>query len=260
MKKLRITLVQSTLLWEDPAGNRMLMDELLRPIRKARTDVIVLPEMFTSGFTMNAVRVAETMQGNTVLWMQETAATKNAVVCGSLVIKEKGRFFNRFVWAQPDGQIFHYDKRHLFRMAGEQSTYSPGKRRSIIDYKGWRICPQICYDLRFPVWSRNRKDYDLLLYVANWPERRRSAWMKLLPARAIENQCYVVAVNRVGSDGKNMIYAGDSAAYDMWGEPLTDIKPYKGSVVTVSLDAKALQTARKSFPVGLDADAFSLRG
>ncbi|MFM8916352.1 MAG: amidohydrolase, partial [Bacteroidota bacterium] len=245
MKKLRITLVQSTLLWEDPAGNRMLMDELLRPIRKGSTDVIMLPEMFTSGFTMNAVRVAETMQGNTISWMHEMAASKKAVVCGSLVIKERNRFFNRFVWVQPDGKIYHYDKRHLFRMAGEPSTYAAGKKRTVIEYQGWRICPQICYDLRFPVWSRNRNDYDLLLYVANWPERRRTAWMKLLPARAIENQCYVVAVNRVGADGKNMVYAGDSAAYDMWGEPLTNIKPNKGSVVTVSLDAKSLQAARK---------------
>lgn len=260
MKKLRITLVQSTLLWEDPEGNRMLMQELLRPIRKNSTDVIVLPEMFTSGFTMNASRVAETMNGKSTSWMIEMAKTKNAVVCGSLVIQEKNRHYNRFVWVQPDGQIYHYDKRHLFRMAEEQSTYTGGKKRIILTYKGWRICPQICYDLRFPVWSRNRNDYDLLLYVANWPERRRNAWMKLLPARAIENQCYVVAVNRVGVDGKNIVYAGDSIAYDMWGEPLTDIKPYKGSVVTLSLDTKALLLARKTFPVGLDADDFSLRG
>ena len=150
---------------------------------------------------MNATRVAETMQGRTVSWMKEMAAMKRAVVCGSLVIKEKNRFLNRFVWAQPDGQILYYDKRHLFRMAGEHSTYSAGKRRAIIEYMGWRICPQICYDLRFPVWSRNRNDYDLLLYVANWPERRVHAWKTLLTARAIENQCYVAAVNRIGNDG-----------------------------------------------------------
>ena len=247
MKKLRITLIQSTLLWEDPEGNRMLMDELLRPIRKGSTDVIVLPEMFNSGFTMNATRVAETMQGRTVSWMKEMAAMKRAVVCGSLVIKEKNRFLNRFVWAQPDGQILYYDKRHLFRMAGEHSTYSAGKRRAIIEYMGWRICPQICYDLRFPVWSRNRNDYDLLLYVANWPERRRSAWMKLLPARAIENQCYVLASAQGGLHQNQRRTWGNTMLIDPWGRMMAALEQGEGLVQGI-LSKEQLNAVRSKLP------------
>ncbi|MFZ9942475.1 MAG: amidohydrolase [Bacteroidia bacterium] len=258
MKKLRVTLIQTTLLWEDGNGNRMLMDELFKGIKKGSTDVVVLPEVFTSGFTMNAPKVAEHMHGKTLQWMLETAKRKNAVVCGSLVVCVGKNHFNRFVWVEPGGRVVHYDKRHLFRMAGEDRVFTAGRKRVVIDYKGWRICPQICYDLRFPVWSRNKNDYDVMLYIANWPERRRHAWKSLLVARAIENQCYVVAVNRVGTDGKNLAYAGDSVVHDMWGESMTNIKPYKGSVVTVSLDLNALLKARKDFPVDLDRDRFSL--
>lgn len=259
MEKLRFTLVQTTLLWEDSQGNRLLMDEHLKTIKKGSTDVIVLPEVFSSGFTMNASSVAEHMNGPCVQWMQAAAKRKNVVVCGSLVVVQGKKFFNRFLWVEPSGKVTTYDKRHLFRMAGEDRVFTAGKKRLVISYKGWKICPQVCYDLRFPVWSRNQNDYDVLLFVANWPERRRHAWQSLLLARAIENQCYVVAVNRVGKDGKNMIYAGDSIAYDMWGVPMTAIKPYKGAVVTVALKQSLLQKARLDFPVGKDADRFSLR-
>jgi predicted amidohydrolase len=258
MKKLRVTLIQTTLLWEDSKGNRMLMDELLKDIKKGSTDLVVLPEVFASGFSMNASKVAEPMHGESVQWMLEAAKRKNVAVCGSLVIRVGKKYFNRFIWVEPSGKTFHYDKRHLFRMAGEDRVFTAGRKRVVIEYKGWRICPQICYDLRFPVWSRNKNNYDVLLFVANWPERRRQAWKSLLVARAIENQCYVVAVNRVGTDGKNLVYAGDSIVHDMWGETMTNIKPYKGSVVTVSLDHDKLIKARNDFPVLLDVDRFSL--
>lgn len=259
MSDLRITLLQTTLLWEDPNGNRMILDEQLKPLRKGSTDLIILPEMFSSGFTMNAQRVAETMDGPSVEWMRELAQRKGAAVCGSLAVRTGKRFFNRFIWIQPDGTCFHYDKRHLFRMAGEHKTYTSGTKRLSIDYKGWRIFPQVCYDLRFPVWSRNNCQYDLLVYVANWPDKRRQAWNRLLPARAIENQCFLAAVNRVGKDGKGNSYAGDSIVYDPWGEALTDTTPYKGSLTSVRLRKKTLTLARETFPVGLDADRFSFR-
>ncbi len=259
MLDLKISLLQTTLLWEDPNGNRMILEEQLKPLRKGSTDVIILPEMFSSGFTMNAERVAESMNGSSVGWMKAMAKRKNAAVCGSLVIREGNKFFNRFIWAQPDGKHKQYDKRHLFRMAGEHKTYAAGQKRLVIEYKGWRIFPQVCYDLRFPVWSRNNVNYDLLIYVANWPERRRSAWKSLLPARAIENQSYLAAVNRVGKDGKDIPYAGDSIAYGPGGELLTDIEPYKGSLTTIRLRKSILKDARESFPVAKDADRFLLR-
>jgi omega-amidase len=258
MRELRTTLLQTTLLWEDPVGNRMIIEEQLKPIRKGSTDVIVLPEMFNSGFTMNAQRVAETMSGPTICWMQDLARRKNAAVCGSLVIRANKRFFNRFVWVQPDGVKRSYDKRHLFRMASENKTYTAGTKRTIINYNGWRISPQVCYDLRFPVWSRNDRKYDLLIYVANWPDKRRAAWNTLLPARAIENQAFVVAVNRVGKDAKGMVYAGDSVVYDPWGEKLGSTPEYKGSLSTIKLNKKVLENARTTFPVSEDADRFSL--
>lgn len=258
MRELRTTLLQTTLLWEDPNGNRLIIDEQLKTLRKGSTDIIVLPEMFTSGFTMNAQRVAESMNGPTVQWMMDVAKRKNAAVCGSLVIQVAERYFNRFVWVQPDGTKRYYDKRHLFRMAGENKTYTPGNKRTIIEYNGWRISPQVCYDLRFPVWSRNDRKYDLLIYVANWPDKRRAAWNTLLPARAIENQAFVVAVNRVGTDAKGMNYAGDSVVYDPWGEKLSSIPVSKGALTTIKLNKNVLSTARETFPVSADADRFSL--
>jgi predicted amidohydrolase len=228
------------------------------------TDLIVLPEMFTTGFTMDAQAVAEPMNLTTFRWLKQMAAQTRAVVTGSYVVKEKNSYFNRLIWMQPDGQFDSYDKRHLFRMAGEDGIYTAGEQRLIKEWKGWRICPLICYDLRFPVWSRNRTEastdfaYDLLLYVANWPAPRRTAWNTLLQARAIENLSYVAGVNRVGEDGNGHVYTGDSALIDFKGDVLfrqTDREAIHQQ--TLSLDD--LRTFREKFPANLDADAFTIR-
>lgn len=228
------------------------------------TDLIVLPEMFTTGFTMEARAVAEPMNLTTFRWMKQMAAQTGAVVTGSYVVQEKNNYFNRLIWMQPDGQFDTYDKRHLFRMAGEDAVYTAGNQRIVKEWKGWRICPLICYDLRFPVWSRNVQPdstdfaYDLLLYVANWPAARRNAWNVLLQARAIENLSYVVGVNRVGQDSNEHLYTGDSAVVDYTGEILfsqADVE--KTHQQTLSLDG--LKAFRNKFPTNLDADAFSIR-
>lgn len=258
MKPLRITPVQTSLSWESADQNLSHFAKLLSSVRKGSTDLILLPEMFTTGFTMNTRAVAEKMDGKTVAWMHQTAKEKNAVICGSVVIEERGNYYNRLIWVQPDGKILHYDKRHLFRMAKEHLTYSPGKKKLIVELKGWRVCPLVCYDLRFPVWSRNTGDYDLLLYVANWPERRRFAWSQLLIARAIENQCYVAGLNRVGVDGKEITYTGDSVVLDPFGEKISKLKPSKTQIETVKLDPKVLLNARKNFPVMMDSDRFRI--
>jgi predicted amidohydrolase len=189
--------------------------------------------------------------------MREEAAALGCVIAGSLIVRDAGRCYNRFVWARPDGSLAHYDKRHLFRLAGEQEHYAPGAGRLVVDLKGWRVCPLVCYDLRFPVWSRNRGDYDLLLYVANWPQRRALAWSALLRARAIENQSYVVGVNRIGKDGNGTSYAGDSVALDFLGQPLSS-EGGGDRVETAVLDLESLRAYRDSFPVHLDADRFEL--
>ena len=227
------------------------------------TDLILLPEMFTTGFTMDAHAVAEPMNLTTFRWLKQMAAQTGAVVTGSYVVQDKGKYFNRLIWMQPDGQFDTYDKRHLFRMAGEDSIYTAGTKRIIKEWKGWRICPLICYDLRFPVWSRNTSgqsnefSYDLLLYVANWPAARRNAWNTLLQARAIENLSYVIGVNRTGTDGNGHPYTGDSAVIDFKGDVLcrhsdTEIIHQQ----TLSLDE--LRAFREKFPANLDADAFTL--
>ena len=254
---LRVTMVQSDLSWQDPASNRRSLAARFRGLA-GHTDLIVLPEMFTTGFTMEAGSLAETMEGPTVGWLREEAAAVGCVITGSLIIEEGGRHYNRLVWATPGGGIAHYDKRHLFRMAREQEHYDAGTRRLVVEIKGWRLCPLVCYDLRFPVWSRNRGDYDVMLYVANWPARRRAAWSALLRARAIENVCYVVGVNRVGKDGNGASYAGDSVALDFLGQSLGG--DHDGDFVeTVVLDRESLATFRRDFPVHLDADDFDLR-
>lgn len=217
MENLRITTVQSTLHWEDRSANLHMFDEKTRML-KGRTDLIVLPEMFTTGFSMNAAAVAEKMDGPAVRWMRAKSAQLGAVVAGSLIIEEGGRFFNRLIWMRPDGKLLHYDKRHLFTLAKEHETYMAGRDKLIAEWRGWKICPLICYDLRFPVWSRNAEDYDLLLYVANWPEKRSYHWRQLLIARAIENQAYTVGVNRVGEDGKGLGYTGDTSVIDYSGK------------------------------------------
>ena len=254
---LRVTMIQADLAWQDPATNRRNLAAHFRGLA-GHTDLIVLPEMFTTGFSMAADSLAETMAGATVGWLREEAAAIGCAITGSLIVEENGRHYNRLVWATPDGDIAHYDKRHLFRMAREQEHYAAGNRRLVVELKGWRLCPLVCYDLRFPVWSRSRGDYDVLLYVANWPARRRAAWSALLRARAIENVCYVVGVNRVGKDGNGASYSGDSVALDFLGQVLGGDRD-GDFVETVVLDRESLSTFRRDFPAHLDADDFELR-
>lgn len=268
---LKITTIQTSLHWENKSANINMFDKLIASI-KENTDLIVLPEMFSTGFTMNAKTLAESIQGETVKWMLQKAKEKKAVVCGSFIAEENGKYFNRFLWSKPDGSYLHYDKKHLFRMANEHNYYSEGKEKIIVDLKGWKICPMICYDLRFPVWSRNKVrsekleggsnmeyDYDVLLYVANWPERRNTGWKTLLAARAIENQCYAIGVNRVGKDGFDVSYSGDSAVINPKGEIISTTKAHEEKTETTIVSYNDLVEFRKSFPVFLDADKFEIK-
>ena len=256
MQDLTITLLQTALAWQDPAANREKFSALLASLTEP-TDLIILPEMFTTGFTMDVREQAETMAGPTVTWMAALARERNVVLCGSLIVEDGGRYYNRCVWMPPDGQPRHYDKRHLFRMAGEHEHFAPGQERLVVELKGWRVCPLVCYDLRFPVWSRGANAFDLLIYIANWPAARRSAWQALLPARAVENQCYVAGVNRLGTDGQGVAYAGDSGVHDYLGEPRVELQAAPGHpTATLSLDA--LRRYREKFPAWRDADHFHL--
>jgi predicted amidohydrolase len=255
---LLISFIQVPLVWENAEANRNFFEKQILKIKK--TDLILLPEMFTSGFTMQPAKVAENMNGITVKWMQQLAAKKNAVICGSIVVNENKKFYNRFIWVSPGGEIFTYNKRHLFSMAGEHKHYTAGTEKIIVHYKGWKICPLICYDLRFPVWSRNINNaYDLLLYTANWPKPRVAAWSKLLQARAIENQCYVMGVNRVGKDGLNKAYNGHSAVIDPKGNKISKTKPGITTAETVKISLNELNDYRKKFPLVNDADSFSMK-
>jgi predicted amidohydrolase len=265
VKDLRVSLVQGDTRWHDPAGNRAMYAELMASL-VGRTDLVLLPETFTSGFSNEALASAETMEGPTVAWMAAQSKALGAAVAGSVQIRDGDGVFNRLLWADADGNVYRYDKRHLFRMAGEHERYAAGRDRMAVGLHGWRVCPLVCYDLRFPVFSRNRFgveaegrfDYDLLLYVANWPAARRHAWRSLLPARAIENLAYVAAVNRVGTDGNGHAYAGDSVVHDFLGQPLVECGP-QPMVVTTMLSASALAAHRERFPAQLDADRFELR-
>ncbi|KTT23411.1 carbon-nitrogen hydrolase [Pseudomonas oryzihabitans] len=253
---LHLALLQSDLAWHDPAANRAHFERQLAEV--GAVDLIILPEMFTTGFSMDSASLAEPTDGPTSAWMRAQAQRSGAVVTGSLIVQdEHGRYRNRLLWATPDGELLHYDKRHLFRMAGEHQHYAPGTERRLVTLKGWRIRPLVCYDLRFPVWSRAQDDTDLLLYVANWPAPRRGHWNRLLPARAIENLCYVAAVNRIGSDGNGHPYAGDSQVLDFQGEPLVEAGAAAG-IFQATLSASALAAYRQRFPAQRDADAFSL--
>jgi predicted amidohydrolase len=248
--------MQANLHWHDPLANRRMFAELAAGYAAA-TDLIVLPEMFTTGFTMEADQVAEDMDGDSVRWMSELARELNVTLTGSLVIREAAGFFNRLIWMPPDGDVSHYDKRHLFRMADEQDHYAQGRERKVFRLGDWRVCPLVCYDLRFPVWSRGADEFDLLLYVANWPATRRSAWQTLLPARAVENLCYSAGVNRVGTDGRGVTYVGDSGAWDYLGRAVAECGD-EATAVTVELDGAALTRYRDKFPAHLDADRFEL--
>lgn len=256
MSTLNVTLIQADLVWHDADGNRAAFTEVIGSISEP-TDLIVLPEMFTTGFSMHATKLAETMAGPSVEWMRKTAARCNAAICGSLIIRDNDRFFNRFVCVEPAGNLTCYDKRHLFRLANEQHHYEPGNSVVTFDLKGFRIRPLVCYDLRFPVWSRNRGTYDLLLYVANWPKSRHDAWETLLRARAIENLSYVIGVNRVGTDGNDLPYAGGSAIIDYRGRDIADLGDASGSA-TAKLDLDLLGQFRERFAFHRDADEFTL--
>ena len=255
--QLNIALIQSHLVWENPEQNRINFTNKISAILEP-VDLIILPEMFTTGFTMNATQVAETMIGDTVSWMQQLAKQKNAAITGSLVIEEDDSFYNRLLVVFPEGKIEHYDKKHTFTLAGEDQIYTAGKKQLLVDYKGWKICPLVCYDLRFPVWARNTQDYDVLLYVANWPKVRIAAWNTLLKARAIENMSYCIGVNRVGKDGNNFEYSGNSAAYDVIGNRLDSIAENKEVTQIITLEKQHIETYRKKLGFLKDRDPFNL--
>ncbi|WP_298609570.1 amidohydrolase [uncultured Thiothrix sp.] len=256
-ESLRVSLVQTELAWQNPEANRAHFAELLQDLA-GQTDLIVLPEMFTTGFMMAPEIHAEAYGGATFTWLQTQAAKLQAAICGSVATAVEGQYTNRFMFATPDGQMQFYDKRHLFRMGDEVNHYSAGLERKTFNYQGFRILPQVCYDLRFPVFMRNRNDYDLAIVVANWPAVRRKPWRTLLQARAIENQSYVLGVNRVGMDGLGLAYSGDSLAIDFKGELLIDQAEGSAFVETTPLDLNALQQFREQFPAWMDADEFSL--
>jgi predicted amidohydrolase len=263
LQPLVVSLVQGATRWHDAPANRDYYGALARSC--VGSDLIVLPETFLSGFSNDIRASAETMGGEGVAWMRTLAEETGAVLCGSLAIREGDTVYNRLLWMRPDGTHAHYDKRHLFRMAGEHTRYGGGRERLLVELKGWRVLPQVCYDLRFPVWLRNRRmegaaggmDYDLAVFVANWPAARRMPWRILLRARAIENLCYVVGVNRVGVDGNALAYAGDSAVLDMHGTALAEFGAQE-QVATVALDPAALLAHRERFPAWMDADDFTL--
>lgn len=255
---LRVTLVQTELHWHQPDANQRMLADKLTPLVN-QTNLIILPEMFTTGFSMEPELLAEPEQGNTLQWMLQQAQQTGAAITGSVIVRDATGFRNRLYWVTPEGQTHHYDKRHLFRMAQEQEHYQAGSERLVVEYRGWRILPQVCYDLRFPVFSRNTGDYDLAIYIANWPESRRHAWRTLLQARAIENLSYVAGVNRVGTDGKGLAYSGDSLLVDAAGQLLLD-HPVGGRFVeTRTLSAEKLNNFRASFPAWQDADHFDLK-
>jgi predicted amidohydrolase len=255
MQDLTATLIQCELAWEQPADNRTQIGQIISRLDHP-TDLVVLPEMFTTGFSMNALANAEAVGGATEQWLRKLARKYDCAVTGSIAVREDNAVYNRMLFATPDG-VAHYDKRHLFRMAGEHKRYQGGRRRVIVNWRDWRILLQVCYDLRFPVFSRNREDFDLMLYVANWPATRRLHWRRLLQARAIENQACVIGVNRIGSDARGLDYSGDSLAVAGDGELVRDLQNENGAA-RVTMSSAALQSYRESFPCQLDADTFQL--
>lgn len=268
MPSLTITTIQANLVWEDSAANLQLFEDKINSI-KEKTEIIILPEMFSTGFSMNPSKLAEKMDGKSVQWMKKTAAAKGVILTGSLIIEEEGNYYNRLIWMLPNGQLGHYDKRHLFAYAGEHQQYTPGNKRLIASVKGWKINLLVCYDLRFPVWSRQSHnnseeghngspEYDLLIYVANWPERRIHAWKTLLQARAIENQCFVAGLNRVGNDGLNIYHSGDSMVVNALGEVLYT-KSHEEDIHTITLEKERLEEIRTKLPFLEDSDNFIIK-
>jgi predicted amidohydrolase len=265
MADITFTLIQTKLHWEDKEANLRTLEEKIRNMEVPR-QVVVLPEMFSTGFSMKAEQLAETMNGPTVEWMREISAEQKIIITGSIIIQENGRYYNRLIWMFPNGQSGYYDKKHLFGYAEEDKYFTAGKQRFITSVNGWKINGLVCYDLRFPVWARQSSasltasevEYDVLIYIANWPKKRNTAWKSLLQARAIENQCYVIGVNRVGEDGNGFEYSGDSAVIDPLGEFLY-MKENEEDVFTITLDKKHLTNVREKLPFLKDADPFVLK-
>jgi predicted amidohydrolase len=271
MSTLTLTGIQTKLHWEDPAANLNMLEEKINGI-KEKTELVLLPEMFSTGFSMKPAELAETMEGETVKWMKRIAAEKKIILAGSLIIEENGEYFNRLIWMLPNGQIGFYDKRHLFGYAGEDNEFTPGSKRLIASVKGWKINLLVCYDLRFPVWARQTSppnplsggegasapEYDVLVYVANWPEKRNHAWKTLLQARAIENQSYVAGINRVGNDGNGIYHSGDSMVVDPMGEILYT-KAHEEDVFTITLQKNKLEEVRTKLPFWKDGDNFIIQ-
>ena len=255
-EELNICLLQCDLHWEDAEGNRNQIADYLAAVEGV--DIIILPEMFSTGFSVESTHLAETMEGETVAWMKSMSHKKNSVLCGSMMINENGNVYNRLLWVEPNGLIQHYDKRHLFSLIDEQKYFTAGTERLIIEYKGWKICPLICYDLRFPVFSRNDVNYDLCFYVANWPDKRIAAWDTLLKARAIENQTYVIGLNRVGIDGYKAEYSGHSQVIDPKGDIIASAPENEIGLVELTLSKSHLETLRERLPFLDDRDQFEL--
>ncbi len=257
MNQLRVSLVQMSLVWESPNENLSRIGDRIVNL-KGKTDVIILPEMFSTGFSMNALELAEGMDGESVAWMRKMASELDMVICGSLIISEDNAYYNRFIWMHPDGTHLQYDKKHLFTLAKEHETFRGGAEKLVFDYHGWKICPLICYDLRFPVWARNVENYDVLIYVANFPKKRSDAWAKLLQARAIENQCFVLGVNIVGKDGNGIDYDGHSAIINPYGEVYEELIDREG-ILTFTLERNEIHEIRKKLPFLNDRDEFEIK-
>jgi len=255
---MKIAAIQTSLHWEDRDANLAMLSQKISSAKEA--NLIVLPEMFATGFSMNTAIAEDAHDGPSVLWMKRQAQEKNAAVCGSLMVKDGNDFYNRMYFVTPE-QTFTYDKRHLFSLANEQDFYRQGGSQLVVEYSGWKIAPLVCYDLRFPVWSRRSEtfDYDALVYVANWPERRSLAWRSLLVARAIENQAYVVGMNRVGRDGNDVIHSGDSAVVDPMGRYIAQARPFGEEIIVTELSKELLESTRKELPFYNDRDGFEIR-
>ena len=255
--QLKVIGIQTDLIWENPKQNCIIFQEKINALG-FDVDLIVLPEMFTTGFTMNPENVSEKMNGFSVSWMQNIAVENKVAICGSLVISENNKFYNRLVFVHPSGEIETYNKRHSFSLAGEDKVYTSGNKKLIINYKGWKICPLICYDLRFPVWSRNIENFDLLIYMANWPVTRIKAWDTLLKARSIENMCYSIGVNRIGKDANNYEYSGNSIIVDFLGEEISSIEKSKNGIISATLDKNKQDNKRNKLGFLKDKDKFTL--
>jgi omega-amidase len=257
MAEIKITTIQADLKWEDIDGNLQMLDEYLQQLN-GESDLVVLPEMFTTGFSMKAAAFCEPMNGKTMQWLAERAKQYDVAITGSIIIQENDKFYNRLIWMQPDGTFEKYDKHQLFKMSGEHHYYTAGNQKLIVEYKGFRFCPLICYDLRFPVWARNVEDYDILIYVANWPVARSLHWRRLLQARAIENQCYTVGVNRCATDGLGYYYSGDTSVFAPYGEEVYHVAD-QAQMHTVTINKAEIEEIRKKIPYLQDRDVFLIK-